>query len=67
MSDWAAMIDGVQPALAGLDMNMPGFFAYVSLPSLPFTFILFASSYLLFSYSLASSDLLFSSPILVFF
>ncbi|KAJ7702117.1 glycoside hydrolase superfamily [Mycena olivaceomarginata] len=28
MSDWAAMIDGVQPALAGLDMNMPGFFAY---------------------------------------
>ncbi|KAJ7861767.1 glycoside hydrolase superfamily [Mycena leptocephala] len=28
MSDWAAMINGVQPALAGLDMNMPGFFAY---------------------------------------
>ncbi|KAJ7678744.1 glycoside hydrolase superfamily [Mycena olivaceomarginata] len=28
MSDWAAMIDGVQPALAGLDMNIPGFFAY---------------------------------------
>ncbi|KAF7358310.1 Beta-glucosidase [Mycena venus] len=28
MSDWAAMIDGIQPALAGLDMNMPGFFAY---------------------------------------
>ncbi|KAJ6552620.1 glycoside hydrolase superfamily [Mycena vulgaris] len=28
MSDWAAMIDGVQPALVGLDMNMPGFFAY---------------------------------------
>ncbi|KAJ6529518.1 glycoside hydrolase superfamily [Mycena vulgaris] len=28
MSDWAAMIDGVQPALAGLDMDMPGFFAY---------------------------------------
>ncbi|KAJ7099289.1 glycoside hydrolase superfamily [Mycena belliarum] len=28
MSDWAAMINGVQPALAGLDMNMPGFTAY---------------------------------------
>ncbi|KAJ7710040.1 glycoside hydrolase superfamily [Mycena metata] len=28
MSDWAALIDGIQPALAGLDMNMPGFFAY---------------------------------------
>ncbi|KAJ7720754.1 beta-glucosidase [Mycena maculata] len=28
MSDWAAMIDGVQPALAGLDMNMPGFVGY---------------------------------------
>ncbi|KAJ6533509.1 beta-glucosidase [Mycena capillaripes] len=28
VSDWAAMINGVQPALAGLDMNMPGFFAY---------------------------------------
>ncbi|KAJ7625259.1 beta-glucosidase [Mycena polygramma] len=28
MSDWAAMINGVQPALAGLDMNMPGFEAY---------------------------------------
>jgi beta-glucosidase len=28
MSDWAAMINGVQPALAGLDMNMPGFKAY---------------------------------------
>ncbi|GJJ08024.1 hypothetical protein Clacol_002231 [Clathrus columnatus] len=28
MSDWAAMINGVQPALAGLDMNMPGFLAY---------------------------------------
>ncbi|KAF7309113.1 Fn3-like domain-containing protein [Mycena kentingensis (nom. inval.)] len=28
MSDWAAMINGVQPALAGLDMNMPGFIAY---------------------------------------
>ncbi|KAF8575983.1 glycoside hydrolase family 3 protein [Ramaria rubella] len=27
-SDWAAMINGVQPALAGLDMNMPGFKAY---------------------------------------
>jgi hypothetical protein len=31
MSDWAAMIDGIQPALAGLDMNMPGFFAYARL------------------------------------
>lgn len=30
MSDWAAMINGVQPALAGLDMNMPGFIAYGS-------------------------------------
>ncbi|KAJ7865022.1 hypothetical protein B0H14DRAFT_3862382 [Mycena olivaceomarginata] len=29
MSDWAAMIDGIQPASAGLDMNMPGLFAYV--------------------------------------
>ncbi|KAJ7612270.1 glycoside hydrolase superfamily [Roridomyces roridus] len=28
MSDWAAMINGVQPALAGLDMNMPGFLGY---------------------------------------
>ncbi|KAF7314428.1 Fn3-like domain-containing protein [Mycena kentingensis (nom. inval.)] len=28
MSDWAALIDGLQPALAGLDMNMPGFFGY---------------------------------------
>ncbi|KAJ7164325.1 glycoside hydrolase superfamily [Mycena filopes] len=28
MSDWAAMINGVQPALAGLDMNMPGFVGY---------------------------------------
>ncbi|KAJ7059386.1 glycoside hydrolase superfamily [Mycena amicta] len=28
MSDWAAMINGVQPALAGLDMNMPGFIGY---------------------------------------
>ncbi|KAJ7120054.1 beta-glucosidase [Mycena epipterygia] len=28
MSDWAALIDGVQPALAGLDMNMPGFLGY---------------------------------------
>ncbi|KAF7300310.1 Fn3-like domain-containing protein [Mycena chlorophos] len=28
MSDWAAMINGVQPALAGLDMNMPGFVQY---------------------------------------
>ncbi|KAF7303827.1 Beta-glucosidase [Mycena indigotica] len=28
MSDWAAMINGIQPALAGLDMNMPGFTAY---------------------------------------
>ncbi|KAJ7336795.1 glycoside hydrolase superfamily [Mycena albidolilacea] len=28
ISDWAAMIDGVQPVLAGPDMNMPGFFAY---------------------------------------
>ena len=28
MSDWAAMIEGVQPALAGLDLVMPGFPAY---------------------------------------
>ncbi|KAJ7745226.1 glycoside hydrolase superfamily [Mycena maculata] len=28
MSDWAATINGVQPALAGLDMNMPGFVGY---------------------------------------
>ncbi|KAJ7445265.1 glycoside hydrolase superfamily [Mycena latifolia] len=28
MSDWTAMINGVQPALAGLDMNMPGFISY---------------------------------------
>ncbi|KAK7005807.1 beta-glucosidase [Favolaschia claudopus] len=28
VSDWAAMINGVQPALAGLDMNMPGFVGY---------------------------------------
>ncbi|KAJ7054141.1 beta glucosidase precursor [Mycena amicta] len=28
MSDWAAMINGEQPALAGMDMNMPGFTAY---------------------------------------
>ncbi|KAF7335801.1 Fn3-like domain-containing protein [Mycena venus] len=28
MSDWAAMINGVQPALAGLDLNMPGFVGY---------------------------------------
>ncbi|EIN08756.1 hypothetical protein PUNSTDRAFT_120347 [Punctularia strigosozonata HHB-11173 SS5] len=27
-SDWAALLNGVQPALAGLDMNMPGFIAY---------------------------------------
>lgn len=27
-SDWAAAINGVQPALAGMDMDMPGFFAY---------------------------------------
>jgi beta-glucosidase-like glycosyl hydrolase len=28
MSDWTAMLEGVQPALAGLDMNMPGFPKY---------------------------------------
>ncbi|KAF7342570.1 Glycoside hydrolase family 3 protein [Mycena sanguinolenta] len=28
MSDWAAMVNGVEPALAGLDMNMPGFVGY---------------------------------------
>ncbi|EIN06360.1 beta-glucosidase [Punctularia strigosozonata HHB-11173 SS5] len=28
LSDWAALINGVQPALAGTDMNMPGFTAY---------------------------------------
>jgi beta-glucosidase len=28
ISDWAAAINGVQPALAGMDMNMPGFYAY---------------------------------------
>ncbi|KAJ7138341.1 beta-glucosidase [Mycena epipterygia] len=30
VSDWAAMINGVQPALAGLDMNMPGFISYTN-------------------------------------
>jgi beta-glucosidase len=36
MSDWGAMLEGVQPALAGLDMNMPGFPAYgVGDPSIP--------------------------------
>jgi hypothetical protein len=34
MSDWAAMINGMQPALAWLDMNMPGFIGYVR-PNLP--------------------------------
>ncbi|ETW82695.1 glycoside hydrolase family 3 protein [Heterobasidion irregulare TC 32-1] len=34
-SDWAAMIDGVQPALAGADMNMPGFISYNIPPSEP--------------------------------
>ena len=34
-SDWAAMIDGVQPALAGADMNMPGFVSYNIPPSEP--------------------------------
>jgi beta-glucosidase len=29
-SDWAALLEGVQPALAGLDMNMPGFPTYES-------------------------------------
>ncbi|KAF8206943.1 glycoside hydrolase superfamily [Mycena galopus ATCC 62051] len=28
VSDWAATINGVQTALAGLDMNMPGFIGY---------------------------------------
>jgi len=28
LSDWAALINGVQPALAGVDMNMPGFKSY---------------------------------------
>lgn len=28
VSDWAASISGVRAALAGLDMNMPGFIAY---------------------------------------
>ncbi|KIJ30156.1 glycoside hydrolase family 3 protein [Sphaerobolus stellatus SS14] len=28
LSDWAALINGVQPTLAGTDMNMPGFMAY---------------------------------------
>ncbi|KIJ43167.1 glycoside hydrolase family 3 protein [Sphaerobolus stellatus SS14] len=28
LSDWTAMINGVQPALAGADMNMPGFMFY---------------------------------------
>ena len=29
------MIDGVQPALAGADMNMPGFISYSVPPSEP--------------------------------
>lgn len=28
VSDWTAAINGVQPALAGMDMNMPGFITY---------------------------------------
>lgn len=40
MSDWAAMINGVQPALAGLDMNMPGFVGYVSFSSFTYCFML---------------------------
>ncbi|KAJ6468264.1 glycoside hydrolase superfamily [Mycena sanguinolenta] len=28
LSDWAAAINGVQTALAGMDMNMPGFLGY---------------------------------------
>jgi beta-glucosidase len=28
MTDWAAALTGIQSALAGLDMNMPGFRAY---------------------------------------
>src|ERR1700761_8803109 len=28
LSDWAALVSGIPPALAGGDMNMPGFIAY---------------------------------------
>jgi hypothetical protein len=31
MSDWAAMFEGVQPAVAGLDLNMSGLLAHVRL------------------------------------
>ncbi|KIJ57390.1 glycoside hydrolase family 3 protein, partial [Sphaerobolus stellatus SS14] len=36
LSDWNAMINGVQPALAGADMNMPGFTSH-SQPNEPNT------------------------------
>ncbi|KAH8921781.1 glycoside hydrolase family 3 protein [Atractiella rhizophila] len=35
LSDWAAMVSGVNSALAGTDMNMPGFTAYDGRPSEP--------------------------------
>ncbi|KZV87575.1 beta glucosidase precursor [Exidia glandulosa HHB12029] len=35
VSDWAAMLDGVNSALAGTDMDMPGFRAYGQDPDLP--------------------------------
>lgn len=35
LSDWASMVDGVNSALAGLDMDMPGFPAYGGNPELP--------------------------------
>ena len=28
LSDWAALVSGIPPALAGVDMNMPGFIGY---------------------------------------
>jgi len=34
-SDWASMLSGVNSALAGTDMNMPGFRAYGQPPDLP--------------------------------
>jgi hypothetical protein len=41
VSDWAAMINGVQPALAGLDMNMPGFVGYGVGDQVRFQFLAF--------------------------
>jgi len=35
LSDWAATMSGVSSALAGLDMNMPGFRKYSDPPNVP--------------------------------